>query len=287
MRTMLGVGCLWLCALGMCFAQIQVQNQQIEKIGPNVRPPVPIDTPEAVMPDAARAQRINGICLVSIVVDAKGNTTNAHLVRCSNPIFDANTIASVSKYRFKPAVRVSDGTTVPVMLKIEVAFRRLDVSFDPDELWAPLLIQYSFLSPPGITSMGPDANNVYPLSKLTTQPEFARVDNVAAGRLVKSFKNGFDCHLTITLNAKGQPSDPGQPSCDDNAASAPVKAFLMSARYRPAELSGSRVAVRILVHFTNAGRNNLDKLDAQGNANASVPKAPLAGDSKPAESTPH
>ena len=93
---------IWVLAI--CMSRGQSPNQPLEKVGPNVRPPVPLNAPAAEMSNEARLKNISGICMVSIIVDEKGKTTNVRLIRCTDPIFAANSISAVSKYRFKPAV---------------------------------------------------------------------------------------------------------------------------------------------------------------------------------------
>ncbi|HEY2471715.1 MAG TPA: energy transducer TonB [Terracidiphilus sp.] len=253
-------------------AQIQGQAQTAEKIGPNVRPPVPIETPPAELPSEALAMGINGICLASIVVDVNGNPNSVRIVRCTNPLFEKNAMAAVTKYKFRPAVRITDGSPVSAKMNIELSFRRTDVPFDADELWAPLLIRYSFLPPPGMASTGPDSAGVFPLSRLTTKPELTSFDSHAIGGLIRSFKDGFDCQVTITINANGKAADPDAAGCDKNGASNDVAKFLLNSRYRPAELNGKRVAVRALVHFANIGIRNLNKLDTErSDSSASKP----------------
>ena len=77
---------------------------------------------EAQYSDATRKARINGSCLVSLIVDAQGKPRDIWLVRSLLPSLDQNAIEAIKQYRFKPAMK--DGVTpVPVMITIEVDFR--------------------------------------------------------------------------------------------------------------------------------------------------------------------
>ena len=263
MTLFLKIFALALCLYTICPSQGQSPNQAVEKVGPNVRPPIPTETPEAIMPEEARLKKINGICVISLVVDSKGETTNVRIVRCTDPIFAENSISAVSRYRFKPAVRIADGAAVPVLIFVEVSFNLMGVPFDANELWAPSLVRYSFLSPPGMSSTAPDARGIYPLSKSLKQPEFAQVNTRSMGALVADFKDGFDCHALLTINAKGVPTSTEQANCDHSEASKAISGFLMKAKFRPSEANGQRVAVRTLVHFSNIGIKHLKKLDPE------------------------
>ena len=259
---------IWVLAI--CMSRGQSPNQPLEKVGPNVRPPVPLNAPAAEMSNEARLKNISGICMVSIIVDEKGKTTKVRLIRCTDPIFAANSISAVSKYRFKPAVRISDSSPVPVMIRVDVNFRRTDLRFDANELWAPLLVRYSFLSPPEMSSTAPDSLGIYPLSMSMKQPEFAGVDTRSMGALVADFKDGFDCHVMMTINDTGAPANPEHANCENPEAAKAVEGFLSNARFRPAETNGSRVSVRTLIHFSNIGINHLSKLDPEGSEPSAI-----------------
>lgn len=102
-------------------AQVAVPNMSSPKAPGNISPPVPIRQPEAEYSDQARRDRISGYCLISLIVDAQGMPQNVHIIRSLEPSLDQKAIEAVSKYRFKPA-RKKDGTPVPVMITVEVAF---------------------------------------------------------------------------------------------------------------------------------------------------------------------
>ena len=79
-------------------------------------------TPEAEFSDEARRAKYQGVCLISLIVDAQGNPQNPHVVRPLGMGLDEKALEAVRKYKFKPAMK--DGKTpVPVMITIEVNFR--------------------------------------------------------------------------------------------------------------------------------------------------------------------
>ncbi len=92
------------------------------KIGGGVSAPVAIFTPEAEFSDEARRAKYQGVCLVSLIVDAQGNPQSVHVVRPLGMGLDEKALEAVRKYKFKPAMK--DGRTpVPVLMSIEVNFR--------------------------------------------------------------------------------------------------------------------------------------------------------------------
>lgn len=92
------------------------------RIGGGVSAPVPIVSPEAEFSDEARRAKYQGVCLVSLIVDAQGNPQNPRVIRALGMGLDEKALEAVRRYKFKPALK--DGRTpVPVMITIEVNFR--------------------------------------------------------------------------------------------------------------------------------------------------------------------
>jgi periplasmic protein TonB len=92
------------------------------RIGGGVTAPVPTFWPDAEFSDEARRAKYQGVCLVSLIVDAQGNPQNPKVIRALGMGLDEKALEAVRKYKFKPAMK--DGKTpVPVMITIEVNFR--------------------------------------------------------------------------------------------------------------------------------------------------------------------
>jgi TonB family protein len=83
--------------------------------------PVPIVTPEAEFSDEARRSKYQGICMISIIVDAQGYPRNPRVLRSLGMGLDEKALEAVQKYRFKPATK--DGKPVASMINVEVNFR--------------------------------------------------------------------------------------------------------------------------------------------------------------------
>ena len=86
-----------------------------------VSQPIPIFTPEAEFSDEARRQKYQGVCVISVIIDAQGNPQSPHLVRALGMGLDEKALAAVMRYRFKPAKK--DGKPVAVRMTVEVNFR--------------------------------------------------------------------------------------------------------------------------------------------------------------------
>ena len=83
---------------------------------------MPLNQVEAEFSDEARRAKYQGVCLVSLIVDAQGNPQDPHVVRTLGMGLDEKAMEAVRKYKFKPAMK--DGhTPVPVMITVEVNFR--------------------------------------------------------------------------------------------------------------------------------------------------------------------
>ena len=83
--------------------------------------PVPIVSPEAEFSDEARRKKYQGVCMISIIVDARGYPRNPRVIRSLGMGLDEKALEAVQRYRFKPAIK--DGKPVPVMIEVEVNFR--------------------------------------------------------------------------------------------------------------------------------------------------------------------
>lgn len=253
--------------LGLSFnrivnAQDQSNSELPARVGPTVRAPVPFNSVEPRPPDEARTRRLNGICLVSLIVDAKGIPIHPQIVRCTDPIFAKNSIMAVMTYRFKPAMRIADRAPVPVMIKIEVGFR-MSEPFDEAELWAPLRIRYGFSSPPGMTSVGADADGIYPLSKQLDAPRMVSFISSGFGDAAAQFNDDLECNIVLTIDTKGKATHADIRDCNQEKIREPAINSLMRSKYSPARLNQKAVPVRLLVHLMYEGKA---KFNASGEA---------------------
>jgi len=107
-------------------AYVAVERQElppgVSRIGNGVSAPVPLNHVEARYTDEARKKKIQGVCIISMIVDVKGRPMNPLVIRTLGSGLDQKAIEAVNKYKFKPAMK-KDGTPVPVMITVEVNFR--------------------------------------------------------------------------------------------------------------------------------------------------------------------
>jgi periplasmic protein TonB len=86
-----------------------------------VTAPVAVNAPEAEFSDEARRQKYQGICMVALIVDARGYPQNLRVVQRLGMGLDEKAIEAIRKYRFKPAMK--DGKPVASVITVEVDFR--------------------------------------------------------------------------------------------------------------------------------------------------------------------
>jgi protein TonB len=89
--------------------------------GGGVSAPQVIFSVDPEFSDEARRAKYQGICLVSLIVDAQGNPQRVRVIRPLGMGLDEKAVEAVRQYKFKPAYY--QGHPVAVELNIEVNFR--------------------------------------------------------------------------------------------------------------------------------------------------------------------
>jgi TonB family protein len=92
----------------------------LDRVGGKVTAPVALNHVHAQYTDDARRKKIQGICLIAVIVDADGMPQNPRVVKSLDPGLDLKAIEAVNKYRFKPAMK--DGVPVRVLITVLVNF---------------------------------------------------------------------------------------------------------------------------------------------------------------------
>jgi protein TonB len=95
----------------------------VYQIGGEVSQPVPIYKIEPEYSEEARKAKYSGTVLLSVIIDANGNTRDIHVVRPLGLGLDEKAIEAVSKWKFRPAMK--GGRPVAVQAQVEVNFRLL------------------------------------------------------------------------------------------------------------------------------------------------------------------
>jgi TonB family protein len=78
-------------------------------------------SPEAEFSDEARRNKYQGICLIAMIVDARGYPQNPRVIRSLGMGLDEKALEAVQRYRFRPAMK--DGKPVAAMISVQVDFR--------------------------------------------------------------------------------------------------------------------------------------------------------------------
>jgi periplasmic protein TonB len=89
-------------------------------VGGAVSAPQLVSAPDPEFTDEARRVNYGGTCVVSVIVDAQGNTQRIQVLRHLGMGLDEKAVEAVRHYRFKPATL--QGKPVPVEMDIEVNF---------------------------------------------------------------------------------------------------------------------------------------------------------------------
>jgi len=94
----------------------------VYQVGGRISAPEVVHSVEAEFSDEARRAKYQGLCLISLIVDAQGNPQNIRVARALGMGLDEKAVEAIRQYKFRPAMK--DGKTpVPVMITIEVDFR--------------------------------------------------------------------------------------------------------------------------------------------------------------------
>jgi protein TonB len=85
------------------------------------QPPRPLYSPAAAFSNEARAKKIQGVVIVSVLVTEDGLPTDARVEKSLGYGLDESALDCVSQYRFKPATK--DGQPVATRITVEINFK--------------------------------------------------------------------------------------------------------------------------------------------------------------------
>jgi TonB family protein len=92
----------------------------IYQVGGGVRPPVVIYQVDPEFSDQARMAKYQGLCVVEVIVDARGIPQDPKVIRPLGMGLDEKAVEAVKQYRFKPATL--NGHPVAVREDVEIDF---------------------------------------------------------------------------------------------------------------------------------------------------------------------
>jgi TonB family protein len=96
-------------------------DDDLYRVGGEVSAPVLLNNVAAGYTDEARRAKYQGVCHITMVVDAQGNPQNPRIVRGLEMGLNEKALEAVRKYKFKPAMK--GNSPVPVMINVEINFR--------------------------------------------------------------------------------------------------------------------------------------------------------------------
>ena len=96
-------------------------DDEILKVGGDVKEPVEIQRVQPTYPEEARKNRIQGRVVVQAVIDTKGNVQKAEAVESPDPMLTEAALGAVKQWTYKPATK--KGKPVKVYLTVTVAFK--------------------------------------------------------------------------------------------------------------------------------------------------------------------
>ncbi len=94
---------------------------KVYTVGAGVSAPVPIYKPEPPYTGEARAAKLEGTNVSSVVIDDSGKVADIQVVRSLDKGLDESAMQTLRTWRFKPAMK--EGKPVPVRVVVEVSFR--------------------------------------------------------------------------------------------------------------------------------------------------------------------
>lgn len=241
-----------LLALGAAFAPAQQTAQPtVAPIHAEQTAASPVSSPVRIgrvvpdFPDRFMAHDINGRCAVSLTVDVKGIPQDIKIIRCTSPALAKDFLAMEAKLRYEPAT-TQDGKPVAAEMTAAVG-----VQYSGGEDTGNI-IRFGFGSSPGTTSAAPDADGVYPLTKLATRPTLHFSDQ-EYGNAAFMLPGTSPCDVLLTISKKGKASDPMVLHCEKPSLDKPAVDSLLKARYKPGKMNGKAVPMRVLIHLEYGG----------------------------------
>jgi periplasmic protein TonB len=94
-------------------------ERRILRVGGDVKPPIPISTPQPLYPPVAKAAHTEGLVVIDAIIDEQGNVVQAKVVE-GPPLLVAAALEAVAKWRYAPTYL--NGQAVAIRTHIQVMF---------------------------------------------------------------------------------------------------------------------------------------------------------------------
>ncbi len=92
----------------------------VYKVLRGITPPKPIYQPEPEYSKEARKKKLQGTCILQLVVDSHGNPRDIRVEHSLGMGLDEEAIKTLKKWKFDPAVK--DGQPVATQIDVELTF---------------------------------------------------------------------------------------------------------------------------------------------------------------------
>jgi TonB family protein len=92
----------------------------VYKVGGGISAPRPVTSPDPDYTEDARQAKVQGTCILRLIVDATGHTRDIRVVRGLGYGLDEKAMSAVKEWVFEPSLK--DGQPVNVQVSVEVGF---------------------------------------------------------------------------------------------------------------------------------------------------------------------
>jgi TonB family protein len=237
----------------------QTTDQPVAKVGNGVSAPMLISKVGAEYSDYARRKRIEGICMVRLIVDADGVPQHMSVVRCVDTSLEEPSLEAVRQYRFKPAIRKTDGKPIPITMAVEISYRLQDgrpprAGLCEDRVTSGSPIRSSGSPPPDAGDAQPNSNGLYALTKEMAAPRPREISDQGFCKAARAMKEDVGCIGTVDLDDKGKVLRVESMQCTAAKVEEPLTKSLEKSQFEPAYLNGNHVPVRFafsIKYFVN------------------------------------
>jgi len=228
-------------------------------------------------PVEAQFQRMDGLCLLNVVVDTQGNPQDIRIIHCTDFSFEGTSMDAAKQTRFQPATG-ADGKPVEVSVKfvhqyhfiryylhLSTVLLLVDwrlASLIPDRRLGPGLpltksegnqamsmpIHYGFV-PQGDGPAVPDGDGVYTQTRSVTGPRVVKFVDKGYGQMAFFLEGKSECDVQLTVDEKGRASDARVVRCASPEVEKAAVASLLKSSYKPGYVQGKVVAMRGVMHL--------------------------------------
>src|SRR5262245_24977319 len=95
--------------------------QPVYRLHSGIQAPVRLTNVALAYPEIARQARVEGIVIVEVTIDNRGEVVSAHVLRSVTSLLDRAALDAVQQWRFSPA-RLN-GEVIPVVMTVTVNFK--------------------------------------------------------------------------------------------------------------------------------------------------------------------